>query len=420
MGNAVIQVVGLSKCYRIGERRTYKVLRDKLAGLIFAPFRGIAPGNAGRPSTNATRTSHGLVWALKDLSFEVERGHITGIIGSNGAGKSTLLRILSRIIEPTEGYAKIHGRVGSLIEVGTGFHPELTGRENVYLNGAIIGMSKAEITRKFDEIVSFAEVEDFIDTPVKFYSSGMYVRLAFAVAAHLEPEILLVDEILAVGDVAFQKKCLNKMGTVAKEGRTIVLVSHSMATVQSLCDVGIVINHGKAAVIGPVNQAIQHYLAQLEHADAEAMRGRSELKMLVPRLSPGPRAQKFTADGPLLAQVQFHTKDRLVDCHLSLVIEDVVGHLVVHCRSDVLGIRPSFDPGTHHIFIEMPRLSLRGGAYTIGFRLLANGGGDAVAVDSERVKLEVDGPRVGGLLDVPCRWSWERVEASSPELVRGL
>ncbi|MBI4525295.1 MAG: ABC transporter ATP-binding protein [Deltaproteobacteria bacterium] len=201
------------------------------------------------------------LWALRGVSFEVNHGEVVGIIGRNGAGKSTLLKILSRITKPSEGYADINGRVGSLLEVGTGFHPELTGRENIYLNGAILGMKKAEIQRKFDEIVAFAEVEKFIDTPVKHYSSGMYVRLAFAVAAHLEPEILLVDEVLAVGDAAFQKKCLGKMGDVAKEGRTVLFVSHNMGSVQNLCQRGVLLECGRIIYSGAQTKAIAQYLS---------------------------------------------------------------------------------------------------------------------------------------------------------------
>jgi lipopolysaccharide transport system ATP-binding protein len=204
------------------------------------------------------------IWALKDLSFEINHGEVVGVIGRNGAGKSTLLKILSRITEPTEGYVDVYGRVGSLLEVGTGFHPELTGRENVYLNGSIIGMRKGEIDRKFDEIVAFAEVEQFLDTPVKFYSSGMYMRLAFSVAAHLEPEILIVDEALAVGDAAFQKKCLGKMGNVANEGRTVVLVSHNMPAVRSICKRGIVLESGRDLFNGPIEECISNYTASFE------------------------------------------------------------------------------------------------------------------------------------------------------------
>ena len=221
MKDIAIKVEGLSKLYRIGAREGYRTFRETLTEAVQAPFRRLA--SLGRPVPEEET-----VWALKDVSFEVRKGEVLGVIGRNGAGKSTLLRILSRITEPTSGLAKIHGRVGSLLEVGSGFHPELTGRENVYLYCAILGMGKREIEKKFDEIVDFAEIERFIDTPVKRYSSGMYMRLAFSVAAHLEPDILLVDEVLAVGDAAFQKKCLGKVGSAAKSGRTVLFVSHDM------------------------------------------------------------------------------------------------------------------------------------------------------------------------------------------------
>jgi len=217
------------------------------------------------------------IWALKDVSFEVKRGEVVGIIGRNGAGKSTLLSILSRITEPTEGVARLKGRVASLLEVGTGFHPELTGRENIYLNGAILGMRKAEIKKKFAEIVAFAEVEKFLDTPVKRYSSGMYVRLAFAVAAHLEPEILLVDEVLAVGDAAFQKKCLGKMEDLnKKQGRTVLFVSHNMPALQTLCKRGLLLENGKIRFCGDVNEAISNYIAQNEILSAIPVANRKD------------------------------------------------------------------------------------------------------------------------------------------------
>ena len=221
-----------------------------------------APGKECPPSGSGCRWRTGArsIWALKDVSFDINRGEVVGIIGRNGAGKSTLLKILSEITEPTEGRVEIHGRVGSLLEVGTGFHPELTGRENVYLNGAILGMKRAEIERKFDEIVAFAEVEKFIDTPVKHYSSGMYLRLAFAVAAHLEPEILIVDEVLAVGDAAFQKKCLGKMAGVAKEGRTVLFVSHNMPAITRLCERAILLDEGRLLQDGVSHQVVKAYL----------------------------------------------------------------------------------------------------------------------------------------------------------------
>lgn len=237
MGDIAIHVEHLGKEYRIGQKAQYSTFRDAITNAATAPFKSF--NKKAHPNDG-----QGKFWALKDVSFDIEKGEVVGIIGRNGAGKSTLLKILSRITEPTEGSATIHGRVGSLLEVGTGFHPELTGRENIYLSGAILGMKKSEIDSKFDDIVKFAETEKFLDTPLKHYSSGMQVRLGFAVAAHLEPEILIVDEVLAVGDFAFQKKCLGKMGDISKDGRTVLFVSHNMNAVEQLCSKGILLDKG--------------------------------------------------------------------------------------------------------------------------------------------------------------------------------
>ncbi|MFQ3674821.1 MAG: ABC transporter ATP-binding protein, partial [Aggregatilineales bacterium] len=260
MSNIAIRVENLGKLYRIGgKQERYYTLRDTIVDAVSAPFRRVRGLLRGESAADL----HEEIWALKDVSFEVKHGDVVGIIGRNGAGKSTLLKILSRITEPTTGYADIYGRVGALLEVGTGFHPELTGRENIYLNGAILGMSRAEINRKFDEIVDFAGVERFIDTPVKHYSSGMGLRLGFAVAAHLEPEILIVDEVLAVGDAEFQKKCLGKMSEVAGEGRTVLFVSHNMAAVRSLCNRGIVLAEGSVIEDCPATLAVDQYLTSV-------------------------------------------------------------------------------------------------------------------------------------------------------------
>ncbi len=249
MSDVAIRVENLSKRYTIGSNgERHDTLRDALVAALH---------RSGK--RRAQRAKGAEFWALRDVSFEIKRGEVVGVIGRNGAGKSTLLKILSRITEPTSGRAEIHGRVGSLLEVGTGFHPELTGRENIYLNGAILGMKRAEIDRKFDEIVAFAEIDRFLDTPVKRYSSGMYVRLAFAVAAHLEPEILLVDEVLAVGDAAFQKKCLGKMGDVAGEGRTVVFVSHNMAAVENLCRRTLLFDEGHLNLTADASAAVSAY-----------------------------------------------------------------------------------------------------------------------------------------------------------------
>jgi lipopolysaccharide transport system ATP-binding protein len=276
----IISVENLGKCYAIRhQRERYTALRDVIAEKTTGFFKKLKTeklkaGNGeteSRPTSDlsvsasqnfsVSRASTEEFWALRGIDFEVKRGEVLGIIGRNGAGKTTLLKILSRITEPTEGKVRIKGRVASLLEVGTGFHPELTGRENIYLNGAILGMTKAEITRKFDEIVAFAETEKFLDTPVKRYSSGMYVRLAFAVAAHLEPEILVVDEVLAVGDAEFQKKCLGKMESVAtREGRTVLFVSHNMTAVQALCSTAILLHQGKLEKMGSVSDVAGHYM----------------------------------------------------------------------------------------------------------------------------------------------------------------
>lgn len=258
MSDTVIRVENLSKRYRLGAvQARYGSLRESLVEAAALPFRKLRSLASGVPLPAPNE-----IWALKDISFEVQRGEVLGIIGRNGAGKSTLLKILSRITRPTEGRVRLRGRVGSLLEVGTGFHPELTGRENIYLNGAILGMRRSEIERKFDEIVAFAEIEQFLDTPVKHYSSGMYMRLAFAVAAHLEPEILLVDEVLAVGDAQFQKKCLGKMGEVAKEGRTVLFVSHNMNAIEVLCELTCWINKGIIRNIGQTKDIVSDYMSQ--------------------------------------------------------------------------------------------------------------------------------------------------------------
>lgn len=264
-----ISVKGLGKRYRIGEKKaSYNTFRDTITMAAKAPFKRMASGYTP-PQINE-------FWALKDISFNVGKGEIIGIIGRNGAGKSTLLKILSRITEPTLGRAELYGRVGSLLEVGTGFHPELTGKENIFLSGAILGMRKAEIESRFDDIIRFAETEKFLETPLKHYSSGMQVRLGFAVAAHLEPEILIVDEVLAVGDAEFQKKCLGKMSSVAKEGRTVLFVSHNMAAVQGLCQRCIFLQNGKLVYDDEVNKTIEFYLNSIKETNIKPLKERMD------------------------------------------------------------------------------------------------------------------------------------------------
>jgi ABC-type polysaccharide/polyol phosphate transport system ATPase subunit len=260
MTESAIHVEGLGKRYRVGERERYFALRDVITRAFTAPF-----------SRSGPRKPKDFLWALRDVSLDVKRGEVVGLIGRNGAGKTTLLKLLARITRPTTGFAEIHGRVGSLLEVGTGFHPELTGRENIYLSGAILGMRKREIERKKDAIVAFAEVERFLDTPLKHYSTGMQMRLAFAVAAHLEPEILLVDEVLAVGDIEFQKKCLGKMQDISKSGRTIVFVSHQMGQMRRLCERVIWIDGGQIREEGPTGKVIAAYESASLQPDASLL-----------------------------------------------------------------------------------------------------------------------------------------------------
>lgn len=255
---------GIGKEYRIGAQQSagYRTVRESLSGLVRSPVGLLRRGRSGAGTT---------FWALKDINFTITHGEVVGVIGRNGAGKSTLLKILSRITEPTEGTVEIHGRVGSLLEVGTGFHPELTGRENIYLNGAILGMTRKDIQQRFDEIVGFADIGGFLDTQVKFYSSGMYARLAFSVAAHLEPEVLIVDEVLAVGDAAFQRKCLNKMESVGKEGRTVIFVSHNMSAVTRLCSRAILLHAGHIVADGPAPEVAARYIRGDQESIAERL-----------------------------------------------------------------------------------------------------------------------------------------------------
>lgn len=295
MSEIAIKVKDLGKRFRIrkGKRAGYQTLRDQIANVLASPFHRLMNGDRhGSTERNGNSSQkYEFIWALKDVNFEINRGEVVGVIGANGAGKSTLLKTLTRITNPTEGSIDIYGRVGSLLEVGTGFHKELTGRENVYLNGAILGMKKVEIDQKFDEIVFFSEVEKFIDTPVKYYSSGMQVRLAFAVAAHLEPEILLVDEVLAVGDVSFQKKCLNKMEDVGKKGRTVLFVSHHMPSITLLCKRALLLSGGKLVEDGPAFKVVGKYLStglsippEREWKDLSSAPGNEIVKLIAVRV----------------------------------------------------------------------------------------------------------------------------------------
>ena len=332
---SIISARNISKQYRIGQREAYGTLRDTLASAVSAPFRRLG-GNGRAPEET--------IWALRDVSFEVAPGEAVGIIGRNGAGKSTMLKILSRITEPTTGRIDLYGRVGSLLEVGTGFHPELTGRENIFLNGAILGMQRAEIEKKFDEIVSFAEIERFLDTPVKRYSSGMYMRLAFAVAAHLEPEILVVDEVLAVGDAQFQKKCLGKMGEVAREGRTVLFVSHNMMAVQNLCRRAIWLDSGRILEDAESGRVVASYLQHSFSARAEQVwddittaPGNDKLRLRSVRVRPvdGVASDPITICTPFVIEFEYWNLQPGARLDLSIHVYNEQGII-------------AFNPGTLH------------------------------------------------------------------------
>lgn len=345
--DVVIKVENLSKQYRLGVIGHGTLSQDLQSW--WARFRGKEDPNAkvDAVSSQYNRFSDERFWALKDISFEVRKGEILGIIGRNGAGKSTLLKILSRLTAPTSGSVKIKGRVGSLLEVGTGFHPELTGRENVFLNGAILGMTKREIESKFDEIVRFAEIEKFIDTPVKRYSSGMYVRLAFAVAAHLEPEILIVDEVLAVGDSSFQKKCLGKMGEVAGEGRTVLFVSHNMSFISSLCNNGVLLNQGKIKKIGPIEEIATLYLNSGGKKEGEIIfsdpyPGDNKAKLLrVSILNKDQNPIKhIRIDEDFFVEMEYEVLEDGLFLYASIFLRDQLGNTILH------SIDSSIDPNS--------------------------------------------------------------------------
>lgn len=371
MSNIAIHADNLSKEYHIGgPQKGYDTLGEQMRDLVVSPFRRAGKLLRGRARSAAELDE--TFWALKDVSFEIKQGEAVGIIGRNGAGKSTLLKILSRITDPTAGEATIRGRVGSLLEVGTGFHPELTGRENVFLNGAILGMGRDEIARKFDEIVAFAEIEQFIDTPVKHYSSGMYVRLAFSVAAHLEPEVLLVDEVLAVGDMAFQKKCLGKMDDVTQEGRTVLFVSHNMALIQTLCQRGIFLRGGKVFADGTVSEAIDAYLETLEQQEAQDLalrtdrQGKGEIKLVGVDISNGREKATSTLIAGGTARFVFHLDKLTSDTALVVTFANHLGQSVAVFKSYVSGDEDVHAPDAGPQFVcEFDELMLRPGRYHI-------------------------------------------------------
>ncbi len=374
MGSVAIRVSGLSKLYRIGAaQQRQDTLRELITHALTAPLRRARALARGESYGAAGLTEE--LWALKDVSFEVKHGEVVGIIGRNGAGKSTLLKILSRITEPTAGRVELYGRVGSLLEVGTGFHGELTGRENIYLNGAILGMSRAEIERKFDEIVAFAGVERFIDTPVKHYSSGMGLRLGFAVAAHLEPEILIVDEVLAVGDAEFQKKCLGKMQDVAGEGRTVLFVSHNMAAVQSLCRSCIWLKDGQVVEIGETGQVVSRYLSSgvssltdQFHPDIETAPGNDRIRVRRIRVVPaeGDPTAPITMVTPIRLEFEYWNLQPTY-LNLSLVVYSSDGGIAFNTVPvhDVEWLQKPYPVGMFRSTCYIPGYLLNSGTYRI-------------------------------------------------------
>jgi len=403
MNAPVIHAAGLGKKYRRGLVQTNGLLRDSLGRALKSPLRALK------------RQQQETFWALKDVSIEVKEGEVLGLIGRNGAGKTTLLKILSRITQPTTGWAEIHGRVGSLLEVGTGFHPELTGRENTFLSGAILGMSKREITAKFEEIVAFAELEKFIDTPVKHYSSGMYVRLAFAVAAHLEPEILLVDEVLAVGDINFQKKCLGKMGDVARAGRTVVLVTHQMNQIRRLCHRVVWIEDGAVRASGTTGETTSAYELAMSSNEsgtsgrAPTSRGKARFQSWSILSSPADSPRTLDTLGPVRVAFQIEVNEPISRAHQGIALFNADRQLIWAFSADNL----SFATGANELIYEFPYLPVRPGPYSWQVSLWNDEGNvdlwDAVPemlVATENFQHSRD--EWNGVMNIPCEYSIQR------------
>jgi len=370
MNDLAVQTRGLSKRYRIGIREKYPTLRESLMRSASAPLRKVRSWASGSDNGN-TRS---WIWALRDIELNVRSGEIVGVIGRNGAGKSTLLKVLTGITEPTTGYADIYGRVGSLLEVGTGFHMELTGRENIYLNGAIIGMKKAEIKRKFDEIVAFSEVEKFLDTPVKRYSSGMFVRLAFGVAAHLEPEILLVDEVLAVGDIAFQKKCIGKMENSAfLTGQTILFVSHNMVAIQKFCKRVLQLDQGTIKQDGPSQEVISQYmsdqlaLSQVDLGKRQDRTGSGLIRVTGIRLegSQGQVIESLQSGKKLRIILSYKVATIANNVSIEISFYNPSGVAVFQCSTEYLGLELNKLQGQGEIACLIPKLLLPAGIYEL-------------------------------------------------------
>ena len=411
MSATVIKVENLSKQYRIGSRESYKTFREALANIAKIPLQKLLMTQQKKAVTHSQSNT---IWALRDVSFEVKHGEVLGIIGRNGAGKTTLLKILSKITDPTRGRIELIGRVGSLLEVGIGFHPELSGHENIYLYGAILGMNRYEVTRKFDEIVAFAQLEKFIDTPVKRYSSGMYMRLAFAVAAHLESEILLVDEVLAVGDAAFQKKCIGKMGDVSKEGRTVLFVSHNMTAVKTLCSKALCLNSGCLEDRGPSNKVVSNYLRTISDSVLEkrwespkTAPGNDQVRLLNINISASKdlHSDQITVDAPIQIEIKFYNFVQSANLNFSLVLytsEDI-------CVLNSVSKPQVFSTGIVRGVCHIPGRLLNASAYRI--RLL-------IVKDASTPLLDEDHLLIFDVHDIEreAHWYGEWIGAVRPDL----
>lgn len=371
----IIEIKGVSKRYNIAHRpRGYVALRDVLAEIGKRPFRFLEK----KAKTALGRTIKEEFWALRDINLSIERGEAVGIIGANGAGKSTLLKILSRITPPTEGEAVLRGRSAALLEVGTGFHPELTGRENIFLNAAVLGMPRKEVLRKFDEIVAFSGVEKFIDTPVKRYSSGMYVRLAFAVAAHIEPDILFIDEVLAVGDAEFQKKCLGKMDEVTHEhGRTVVFVSHNMDAVRQLCKKAVLLEHGRVSAVGPTEEVIAAYLTKKGSGSLEVILPATDGDITLERFAiaqDGAETNRVVGEKPFTVSIKFRNRAPLRSFRAGIFLKNALGTVI--SRSFAQDYDPALEnlePGLHAFTLTVPPRLLRGEEHVVALKLFSSG-----------------------------------------------
>lgn len=441
MSDVAIRVENISKLYRIGLREKK---HDSFVGAIIdfvkRPVRNLKRLQKLSTFREVDADSDDVIWALRNVSFEVKRGEAVGIIGRNGSGKSTLLKIISRIIEPSEGRGETIGRIGSLLEVGTGFHSELTGRENIYLNGAILGMNRTEIDRKFDEIVAFSEVEKFIDTPVKRYSSGMKVRLAFAVAAHLEPEILLVDEVLAVGDAAFQKKCLGKMQDVASEGRTVLFVSHNMAAINNLCSSGIVIDTGGITFQGQASEAVRFYLGRLNEQYTDTKLDgliyfpvdeakEIQIRQVSVTDEMGKVSSVFEYHETAFVSILFRLTVPNPDYYAVIFIQDIYGNIVFFTADDDLteSAMAGLSSGVYRYRVELPNSLLKPGQYYVTVSLTQrhkmsgpHDRRDSVLafeiIDNHTRRATRKGYRKSALVAPEIRWTLEPVEQPLPEV----